>query len=79
MEQSSNSLIISSQCTEGNIYYSTVHQTIDPSFCLLEVGAKVVAVQPPYAECTAIFTACIVEYRPPPCTVTMNKTRLDQQ
>ena len=29
-------------------------------FCLLEVRAMVVAVQQPLAECTAIFTVCIV-------------------
>ena len=30
------------------------------NFCLLEVRAMVVAVQQPAAECTAIFTVCIV-------------------
>ena len=29
-------------------------------FCLIEVRAMVVAVQQPLAECTAIFTVCIV-------------------
>ena len=29
-------------------------------FCLLEVRAMVVAIQQPSAECTAIFTVCIV-------------------
>ena len=31
-----------------------------PSFCLIEVKAMVVALQQPLAECTAIFTVCIV-------------------
>ena len=34
----------------------------------------VVAVLQPLAECTAIFTVCIVEHRPPPCAVAMHKT-----
>ena len=33
---------------------------INNTFCLLEVRAMVVAVQQPSAECTAIFTVCIV-------------------
>ena len=43
-------------------------------FCLLEVRAMVVAVQQLSAECTAIFTVCIVLHRPPPCAVTTHKT-----
>ena len=40
----------------------------------------VVAVQQPLAECTDIFTMCvIIEHRPPPCTVTILKTCTDQQ
>ena len=40
----------------------------------------VVAVQQPLAECTAIFTMCvIIEHRPPPCTVTIHKIFTDQQ
>ena len=34
----------------------------------------VVAVLQPLAECTALFTVCIVEHRPPPCALTMHKT-----
>ena len=40
-------------------------------FCVIEVRAMVVAVQQPLAECTTIFTMCIVEHRPLPCTVTI--------
>ena len=39
----------------------------------------VVAVEQPSAECTAIFTVCIVEHRPPPCAGTIHKTRKDQK
>ena len=35
-------------------------QSEPPVFCLIEVAAMVVAVQQPPAECTAIFTVCIV-------------------
>ena len=48
-------------------------------FFLIEVRAMVVAVQQPLAECTAIFTVCIVKHRPPPCAVTIHKTSTDQQ
>ena len=37
------------------------------------------AVQQPAAECTAIFTACIVSNRPTPCAATIHKTCTDQQ
>ena len=35
---------------------------ITENFCLIEVRAMVVAVQQPLAECTAIFTVCIIEH-----------------
>ena len=47
---------------------------LEKYFCLIEVRAMVVAVLQPLAECTAIFTVCIVEHRPPPCAVTVHKT-----
>ena len=33
----------------------------------------VLAVQPPLAECTAIFTVCIIEHRPPPYAVIIHQ------
>ena len=30
------------------------------------------------AECTAIFTICIVQHRLPPCAVTIDKARCDR-
>ena len=46
--------------------------------CLIEVWAMVVAVQQPSAGCTAIFTVCIFQHRPPPCAVTTHETWIDQ-
>ena len=43
-------------------------------FFLIDEGVMVVAVQQPPAECTAIFTVCIVSHHPPPCAVTTHKT-----
>ena len=43
------------------------------TFCLIEVRAMVVVVQQPLAECTTIFTVCIVEHRPPPYAVTITQ------
>ena len=48
-------------------------------FCLIEVSAMVAAVQRSLVECTAIFTVCIVEHRPPPCAVRIHETCTDQQ
>ena len=39
----------------------------------------VVAVQQPLVECTAIITLCIVEHRPPPCAVTIQKPSTDER
>ena len=52
---------------------------MDNNFCLIEVRAMVVAEKRPSAECTAIFTVCIVYQRLPPCAVTIHKTCTDQQ
>ena len=38
----------------------------------------VVAVQQPSVECTAIFTVCIVQHRPPPCAMTTHKVTIKQ-
>ena len=48
------------EITVEGIWYVLVCQFRFIFFCLLEVRAMVVAVQQPSAECTAIFTVCIV-------------------
>ena len=41
--------------------------------------AMVLAVQQPSAECTAIFTVCIVQHRPTPSAVTIHENWMDQR
>ena len=48
------------KAVEKCIVVACVRSKYDITFCLLEVRAMVVAVQQPSAECTAIFTVCIV-------------------
>ena len=46
--------------------------------CLIEVWAMVLAVQQPSAGCTAIFTVCAVQHRPPSSAVTIQENWMDQ-
>ena len=57
--------------------YDRVNPLCIVTFCLIEVRAMVVAVQQPFAECTAIVTVRIVEHHPPPCAIHNSCT--DQQ
>ena len=48
------------------------------NFCLLEVRVMVMALLQPLAECSAIFTVCVVLHRSPPCAVTTHKTSINK-